>query len=90
MLTRPDILIFFKMAGARRWCDFWGGAEMPYFKRFHVSHCVKVKVKVTLRGPIQHCGLKADCTLAPEIVPSSPEALCTKRHKRPLLAKERN
>jgi hypothetical protein len=35
--------------------------------------------------------LKADCTLAPEVVlPSSPEALRTKRRERPVLAKEGN
>jgi hypothetical protein len=38
----------------------------------------KVKVKVTLRGLFSTAALKADCTLAPEIVPSSPEALHTK------------
>jgi hypothetical protein len=30
----------------------------------------KGKGKGRFTGPIQHCGRKADCTLAPEIVPS--------------------
>jgi hypothetical protein len=50
----------------------------------------KGKGKGRFTGPIQHCGHKADCTLAPEIVPSSPEALRTKRRERLLLAKEGN
>jgi hypothetical protein len=50
---------------------------------------LKVKVKVAFTGPIQHCSLMADCTLAPKwFLPSSPEALRTKRRERPLPAKE--
>jgi hypothetical protein len=36
---------------------------LPYIKE-------KGKGKGRFAGPIQHCSLKADCTLTPEIVPS--------------------
>jgi hypothetical protein len=49
----------------------------------------KGKGKGRFAGPIQHCSLMADCSLAPEqFLPSSPEALHTKRRERPLPAKE--
>jgi hypothetical protein len=49
----------------------------------------KGKGKGRFAGSIQHCSLMADCTLAPEwFLPSSPEALRTKRRERPLQAKE--
>jgi hypothetical protein len=37
-------------------------------KRSQISALVFFKGRLT--GPIRHCSLKADCTLAPEIVPS--------------------
>jgi hypothetical protein len=47
-----------------------------------------LKLEGRFTGPIQHCGIKVDCTVAPEIVPSSAEVLRTNRRERPLLAKE--
>jgi hypothetical protein len=50
---------------------------------------IKGKGKGRFAGPVQHCSLMADCTLAPEyFLPSSPEALRSKRRERPLPAKE--
>jgi hypothetical protein len=58
------------------------------FASYLFTH-LKVKVKGRFAGPIKHCSLMADCTLAPEqFLPSSPEALRTKRRERPLTAKE--
>jgi hypothetical protein len=44
---------------------------------------------VLVVGPISTAAMKAYCTLTPmKIRHSSPEALHTKRHERPLLAKD--
>jgi hypothetical protein len=50
--------------------------------------CIKVKVKVAVWGLFSTAALWLVVLLPPEIVPSSPEALCTKWRERPLLAKE--
>jgi hypothetical protein len=48
------------------------GAELELEFKFNFDLFLegKVKGKGRFAGPIQHCSLMADCTLAPEIVPS--------------------